>query len=166
MLTAVVLGVASSGTAAGGPTAAVTPFPVECTLAGTHYLGTTRQGHKVCLTVSANGKVLREFSFGTRSKCSDGKRRVGATSVKPRASFSRIGVPFVGWDRVRTFPINASGAFTATFLPPPDPATFSGRIRQGAAAGVLRLRVEELDGASLTCDTGTVAWSAKRTAKP
>ena len=153
----VVLGAPSAGAAP------PTPIPVECTLPGTHYAGTTRATYKVCVTVFATGKAVREFSFGAAFRCSDGKSRAGATHVNPGSSFTRIGIYFVGWDRVRAAPIAATGTFTWTFLPPPDPASFAGKIlRSGVAAGTLRLRVAEVNGASLTCDTGPVAWRATK----
>jgi hypothetical protein len=159
----VVVSAASSSAAVSRSAAPPTPIPVVCTLPGIHYLGVTRQTHKVCLTVFATGKAVREFSFGGNFRCSDGKQRAGATHVNPGSSFTRIGIYFVGWDKVRAFAISTSGAFAATFLPPPDPATFGGKItRTGLAAGTLRLRVRGVDGGSLTCDTGTVAWRASK----
>jgi hypothetical protein len=160
------LALVAVGVALGAPPSSAappTPFPVECKLPGTHYAGTTRQTHLVCLTVFATGKAVREYSFGSRFTCSDGKVRPGATTVHAGSSFTRIGGFFVGTERVRAAPIATTGAFTSTILPGPDPATFTGKIlRSGVAAGTFRLKVVSVDGGSLNCDTGTVAWRASK----
>ena len=124
----------------------------DCKLAGIRYVGSTSQKKRVCLTLSKNGKRLREWSFGYRFRCSDG---VGA-SGNARTT-SRTGIP-----------LGRSGrfAYTAGF------SFFRGSASGTGASGTLRLGEQgvrpSIDPTRppqvVTCDTGVVRWTARKTA--
>ena len=140
---------------------------VECKLAGVHFLGTTRQGQKVCLTISPNGKALRQYSFGGRFKCSDGSAQTGVTQVDAKGFFVSVdGLYQLGAGGGSSRTVTAIGA-TGTFKDIPGlstPSTFTGKIKGTTATGTLRQHFAYKSSSSnLVCDSGLTAWSARRT---
>ncbi len=163
LLAGVLLAIASS------PAPARSAAPrVECKLAGVHYLGTTRQGQKVCLTISADGKALRQYSFGGRFKCGDGTVQSGVTQVDAKSFLVSVDGLFqlgagAGSSRTVTT-IGRDGTFR--HIPGSSaPSTFTGKIKGTSASGTLRQHFEYKppSAAGVVCDTGLTAWSARRT---
>ena len=105
---------------AGHPRAAFAPEPVNCKLSGTHFLGTTRQGQKVCLTISSKGRRLAEYVFQARWKCSDGTTPLGSVVVRPPPLYEIIVGSIVGGGSLvesRPF-VRKDGRFVSTTAPP------------------------------------------------
>ena len=152
---------------AGHPSTRVADFepePVKCKLRGAHFLGTTRQSQKVCLTISTKGGRLVEYVFQARWKCSDGTRPLGSVAVRPPPLYEIIVGSIVGGGSlVEPRPsVRSNGSFVSTSAPP---SRFSGQIRGSTANGILRWHVEPPPGTrELTCDTGSVRWTARRAA--
>jgi hypothetical protein len=139
------------------------PEPVKCNLRGAHFLGTTRQGQKVCLTISTKGRRLVEYVFQARWKCSDGNMRLGSVAVHPPPMYEIIVGKIVGGGLlVEPRPsVRSNGSFVSTSE---APRRFSGKIRDSTANGILRWRIDPFTGGGLTCDTGRVRWTARRAA--
>ena len=137
------------------------PETVKCKLRGAHFLGTTRQGQKVCLTISSKGQRLVEYVFRARWKCSNGTRPFGSVLVRPPPLYEIIVGKIVGGGSlVQSRPsVRSDGSFVSTSAPP---SRFSGQIRGSAANGTLRWHVPPFIGGGLTCDTGRVRWTARR----
>jgi hypothetical protein len=151
---------------AGHPSTRVADFepePVKCKLRGAHFLGTTRQSQKVCLTISTKGRRLVEYVFQARWKCSDGTRPLGSVAVRPPPLYEIIVGIVGGGSLVEPRPsVRSNGSFVSTSAPP---SRFSGQIRRSTANGILRWHVEPPPGTrELTCDTGSVRWTARRAA--
>lgn len=163
-----VIGFAVGSAFAGGRHAAVAK--VECKLAGVHYLGTTAQKQKVCLTLSANGKSLREYSFGGRFKCDNGRGDVGVTHIEPNSTdISVDGVFLIGAGAGGSKKITDVGK-DGKFADVPGYEThsiFSGQIKNKTVTGVLRQRVKfrSPPSADVVCDSGKASWSARRPGK-
>jgi hypothetical protein len=149
---------------------------VACKRAGIHYLGLTAQKRKVCMTLSANGKILKEYSFGGRFKCTDGTSDVGDTHITADSTAVSVGGTYVlsagaGETAAKITDVANNGTFdgsiglraTGTTGYEVD-STFSGRIKGGTVTGVLRQRIKFGDPASpdLVCDSGRARWSARR----
>jgi len=139
----------------------VEPEPVKCKLRGAHFLGTTRQGQKVCLTISTKGRRLVEYVFHARWKCSNGTSPLGSVAVRPPPLYEIIVGKIVGGGSlVESLPVvRSDGSFVSTSAPP---SRFSGQILGRTANGTLRWHVPRLVGGGLTCDTGSVRWTARR----
>ena len=139
---------------------------VECKLAGIHYVGTSTQRQKVCLTLSANGKVLKEYSFGGRFKCNDGTRDVGVTHIKPNSTDISVGGVFLigaGVGSKKITDVGKDGKF-ADVPGYEAQSIFSGQIKNKTVAGILRQRVKfrSPPSADIVCDSGKASWSARR----
>ena len=174
LIAGVFLAVAGAAAVPGhGPSSATAP-KVQCKLAGVHYLGTTAQHQKVCFTLSANGKALREYSFGGRFKCDDGTRDVGVTHIEPDSTAVDVGGLFVlgagagGTKKItdvgKDGKFDGSVGLRSTGVSGYEiQSTFSGQIKNKAVAGVLRRRGKfNNPPSSVVCDSGTARWSARR----
>ncbi len=140
------------------------PEPVKCKLRGTHFLGTTGQGQKVCLTISSKGGRLVEYVFQARWKCSNGTTPFGSVVTRPPPLYYIIiGSIVGGGSLVESRPsVRKNGTFVSTTAPP---SRFSGQIRGSIANGILRWHVEPIPGTrGPACDTGSVRWTARRAA--
>jgi hypothetical protein len=140
------------------------PEPVKCKLSGAHFLGTTRQGQKVCLTIAPKGRRLVEYVFQARWKCTNGTTPLGSVVVRPPPLYEIIiGSIVGGGSLVESQPsVRNNGSFVSTTAPP---SRFSGQIRGSTANGILRWHVEPIPGKrGPTCDTGSVRWTARRAA--
>jgi|SRR5579859_2037624 len=135
---ALTIGVALA--AASVPAAGGMEAKVACTLAGSHYTGTTSQKQRVCLTSSRDGRRLVEFAYGFRDNCSStGDSR----TTNPRRGYLAT--------------VTSLGAFSYGNAQ----SYFKGIIKGGTATGTLRSRGYN-PGIGETCDTGVVRWSARR----
>jgi hypothetical protein len=162
----VLVGLIVFATAAGQTSTRVAdhrPESVKCKLRSAHFLGTTRQGQKVCLTISPRGRRLVEYVFQARWKCSNGTRPLGSVLVRPPPLYEIIVGKIVGGGSlVQPRPsVRSDGSFVSTSAPP---SRFSGQIRGSTANGILRWHVPSFIGGGLTCDTGRVRWTAGRIA--
>ena len=126
--------------AAAAPGAVGMKSKAACTLAGSHYKGTTSQKQPVCITVSRDGRRLVEFAYGLRDNCgSTGDSR----TTNPRRGY------------VATVP--PSGAFSYGNAQ----SYFKGTVKSATASGTLR-RSGYNPGIGQSCDTGVVRWTARR----
>jgi hypothetical protein len=108
-----------------------------CTLTGKRYVGTTSQKKRLCFTLTADGKRLREYAFDYRNTCGGGSLR---TTI-------RGGLP-----------LSANGSFSTT-----GQGFFKGTVRGSAASGTARsMQQTYILGQFETCDTGLVRWSARK----
>jgi hypothetical protein len=153
--------------------------PAPCKLAGIHYVGLTAQKQKVCMTLSATGKTLKEYSFGGRFKCTDGTRDVGDTHITPGSTSVAVGGTYIvsagaGETPSKITDVARNGTFDGSIGLRATGAngyeidsTFTGRITGRTVTGVLRQRIKFGDPASpdLVCDSGRARWSARRAAR-
>jgi hypothetical protein len=153
-----------------------------CTLAGTHYLGTTSQGQKVCLTISGgipSGKaLLREYVFASRSTCAGVKSVPGYMHVTPGLYETHIGplppgafgstVGYTIKTRLLDYREKYVSGIPKTGRVADDiggtavSMRLSGQITGGTVKGTLFQRIQHgggFDGP--TCRTGTVRWTAR-----
>ena len=158
------VGLIAFATATAGHPRAFAPEPVKCKLSGAHFLGTTRQGQKVCLTISSKGRRLVEYLFLARWKCSDGTTPLGSVAIRPPPLYVIIVGSIVGGGSLtesRPF-VRKDGRFVSTTAPP---SRFTGQIRGSTANGILRWHFEPPPGEKgPACDTGSVRWTARRAA--
>ena len=139
---------------------------VECKLAAIHYLGTTKQRQKVCLTLTADGKALRQYQFAGRFKCGDGSTQGGLVQIEATSSLVQVdGLVTLGSSagsgKIVT-KLRADGSFSHSA--DGAPSVFTGKVGKTLATGSLREHYE-YGGASsgmATCDLGKTTWSARR----
>ncbi|MGB7587690.1 MAG: hypothetical protein WBM00_03170 [Solirubrobacterales bacterium] len=110
---------------------------VSCSRAANavRYVGTTRQGGKVCFTLSRNHKQVRTIKFKWQAGCDTGSAEGVTTVPNARAQ------------------IHGNGQFEYTT----SDLTFAGKIKGKRAHGALRIKVS---GGS--CDSGRVNWNAHK----
>jgi len=149
---------------------------VACKLAGIHYVGLTAQKQKVCMTLSANGKILKEYAFAGRFKCNDGTSDVGDTHITAGSTAVSVGGTYVlsagaGETPTKITDVAKNGTFDGSIglrasggLGYEVDSTFTGRITGRTVTGVLRQRVKFGDPTSpdIVCDSGKARWSARR----
>ena len=178
LVVGVLLGFAGAAAAAGHSPFSTAASKVQCKLPGVHYSGTTAQKQKVCLTLSANGKALKEYSFGARFKCDDGTRDFGVTRITPDVTDVSVGGTYIlsagaGETTKKITDIGKLGKFDGSIglratgmLGYSIESTFSGQIKNRTVAGVLRQLVKFGDPTSpdLVCDSRKARWSARRAA--
>lgn len=146
---------------------------VHCKLAGLHYLGTTSQKQKVCITVSATGKALKEYSFAGRFKCDDGDSYLGSTHIAPSTTDVGVGDQYLlgagagGGTSIAA--VTNTGRFDgSTGLLSGGKhqlqITFTGQVKGRLVTGVLREHVDfgSQSSPGLVCNSGLVRWSARR----
>ncbi len=143
---AVVLALNAAILAAGGSAAGYAASALGCKLAGVRYVGAAAGKAKVCFTLTANLKTMREHAY---EPCA-------ASDVV--ISQSRVAKPVA---------VRANGTFTTTrgdlaaggaglgFVN----LTFSGRIQGSRASGTLLLRAVDT-GSTFRC-----TWTARRTSR-
>jgi hypothetical protein len=126
----------SAGAVARGSTAVT-----ACRLGGIRYVGTTSQKQVLCLTLSANRKILREYVYDYIDSCGTGQIR----AFNPIAGLA---------------PVTGTGGFTRTSFD----GFFKGVARARTASGTLRQKTEEtIPGkGTAACDTKIVRWTAHR----
>ena len=139
---------AAAGAFASGDSGAtgVEPSALGCKLGGVRYAGAAAGKAKVCFTLAANGKAMREFAV---DPCTAADVALGQSRFAKRVAIRANG----------TFSAKAStlagGGVGLGFVN----LTFSGRIQGKRASGSLKLASTQ-NGSSFTC-----AWSARRTSR-
>jgi hypothetical protein len=124
------------------------PAGLNCKLAGVRYVGTGASRGKVCFTLTANGRTMKENAVEPCSAARDVVTSVGRTAkavaVKANGTFSTTR---------RVLAIGASGDLGSLEW---MNVTFSGRI-QGARASSSLVLEGSTSGHAFRC-----AWSARR----
>ncbi len=106
-------------------------------MTGKRYVGTTSQKKRLCFTLTADGKRLREYADDYRNTCGGGSLR---TTI-------RGGLP-----------LSANGSFSTT-----GQGFFKGTVRGATASGTARSKSQTFILNQLTtCDTGVVRWTARK----
>ena len=124
------------------------PSALECKLAGMRYAGAAAGKAKVCFTLTANGKAMREFALDIQP-CP----KADVILFQRRFAYRRT--------------IRANGRFSVTAYTAATSGgnlgqvslTFSGRIRGSRASGSLELHAQP-SGSSIAC-----SWTARRAAR-
>ncbi|MBM2823754.1 MAG: hypothetical protein HW413_2500 [Thermoleophilia bacterium] len=141
------------------PTDTVLADAIGCKFSGKRFVGTTSQKKKLCFTLAANGKGLREFAYEYKSKCkqSGGIVQLSSSGGSVRSIFSK------------PLTLTADGSFSRT-----DSSGFlKGKIGATLATGTFRAQSTQQVPASVTppityvtaaCDTGIVRWNARKAA--
>lgn len=130
-----VLALASGGGASIGDVEAA----IGCKLAGKRFVGTTSQRKRLCLTLTADGRRLREYAYDYRSTCGTGNLRTtfrGGLPLSPNGGFN-------------------SGGTAGSY--------FKGKITGSTASGTTRSKQQTyILGQFQSCDTGAVRWNARK----
>jgi hypothetical protein len=144
-------------TAAGAIAAAAPSGVLAATAKTTGFVAETPSGF-TALNVSRDGRQVSRAYVAYTLKCSD-----GAT--------------ITDWDRFSGIPISSTGSFKSSYDTGPHPSTvtpgavveFIGQVtgkvnkKRTKVAGTARFAyaVKHADGTTLTCDTGTISYTAK-----
>ena len=114
---------------------------VGCKFGGIRYVGSTSQKKDLCLTLSGNRKVVREYAYDYVDTCGTGTTR----AINPHGGI---------------VPVTPAGVFVRMTAD----GFFKGVVRAGKATGTFRQKTEETTpgSGSITCDTHIVRWTAVR----
>jgi hypothetical protein len=126
---------------AAAPGAVGSPAASACTFGGIRYAGTTSQQKPICLTLSTNRKIVREYVADYVDSCGTGTVR----AINPVGGVA---------------PILKTGAFAQTTTE----GYLRGVARKTTVSGTLRRRGSQtIPGkGTVACDTGIVRWTARR----
>ncbi len=135
------------------PTATPEPSPLAEPIAGARYLGKTSQGTKWRFEVNNSGRSVVWFDSEVEAECTGGPPRAWTTYVYPLEGW------FAGYIDQSLIPIR-NGSFYYS-----EPGLeISGRFTSPATAeGEVRIWEEDdytYPGYTMSCDTGTVTWTA------